>query len=238
MSDVRDIRPKIDLKRRAARKTRLRRLAVLLVVLLLSAALAWLAFFSSVFTAKIVKVTGNSLVTSEQVVEAAQVQMGVPLARQNLGELGERVATLPPVKSVKVSRGWPSSIKIKVTERTPLFQLRVGEQWHWVDEEGVAFYSASEPNEELPRALAQSPDAELLVDVAEVLKVVPAEVLEQVTATNAMSPEHIVLELTGDRLVNWGSSDNSAEKARVLVPLLAQPGQNYDVSAPSNPAIS
>ena len=37
--------------------------------------------------------------------------------------------------------------------------------------------------------------------------------------------------------VVWGSADQSALKAQVIVPLLQQKGTVYDVSAPSNPTV-
>lgn len=45
MSDVREIGPRIDLKKRAARKLRLRRTLAAMIVLVIAAILCWLVFF-------------------------------------------------------------------------------------------------------------------------------------------------------------------------------------------------
>lgn len=238
MSDVREIGPRIDLKKRAARKVRLRRSLAAMVVLVIAAILCWLVFFSSVLVTKRVEVSGNSLLSNDQVIQAAKVELGVPVARQPLTKIAHRVSELAPAQSVKAGYGWPNSVHIEVTERTPMFQLLKDEKWYWVDSSGVAFYMSSEPREDLAKAMAENPDHAQLADLAETLGSLPKEILDQVAVVNAVSPERIVLELSDGRTVNWGSADKSDEKAKVLGPLLMQQGTNYDVSAPSNPAVS
>ena len=49
--------------------------------------------------------------------EAAQVPIGEPLARLDLDAVRGRVASLPEVKSVRVTRAWPMVWSIAVIER-------------------------------------------------------------------------------------------------------------------------
>ncbi len=51
------------------------------------------------------------------------------------------------------------------------------------------------------------------------------------------SIDNIVVTPTDGRPIVWGNASQSAEKAALLPVLLAQPGNVYDISVPSHPAI-
>jgi cell division protein FtsQ len=63
--------------------------------------------------------------------------------------------------------------------------------------------------------------------------------VETVRATVAVAgaPGQVTLGLSGNREVHWGDADRVAEKAAVLVALLTQPGQVYDVTSPDLPTV-
>jgi cell division protein FtsQ len=48
----------------------------------------------------------------------------------------------------------------------------------------------------------------------------------------------VVLQLGDEREVRWGGVETGDRKAAVLVALLTQPGDIYDVSSPDLPTIS
>ena len=107
------------LRRRRARRWLVWR-RLLLALLLVGAVVGavWLVLFSSVLAAAGTEVTGTDALREELVVETAEVPLGVPLARVDLGAIEARVEGLAAVKSVEVSRGWPDQVRIEVTERT------------------------------------------------------------------------------------------------------------------------
>ena len=47
----------------------------------------------------------------------------------------------------------------------------------------------------------------------------------------------ITLTLTDGRVVVWGTTDHTEEKAEKLAALLTQPGHTYDVSSPDLPTV-
>ena len=49
--------------------------------------------------------------------------------------------------------------------------------------------------------------------------------------------DQISLVLRDERIVLWGSADESDLKAEVLGPLLSRPGQTYDVSVPGQATV-
>ncbi|GAA4903614.1 hypothetical protein GCM10025789_23220 [Tessaracoccus lubricantis] len=197
----------------------------------------WLAFFSQVFAAQQVSVSGVSLLTTDEVAAAAQVSLGEPLLTQDLGAVTERVQDLPAVRSVEVSRQLPDTVAIEVTERTAAFLRERDGQYDWIDDEGVAFHRTPAPAEgDLLAVVAAVEDQQrLLADVATVARHIPPELRPEVVAVQAAAVDRISFTLEGGRTVVWGSADESELKAQVVSALLSVEATVYDVSAPGHP---
>jgi cell division protein FtsQ len=227
-----------DFARRRWRQ-RLRRLRPLLyaaLVLLLVGGGAWLVFFSSVVTVRDVSVHGNQTMSSVRVEAVAKAPMGQQLARVDLAAIQARVESLPAVKSASVSRSWPHTIAISVTERTPVAVVDRGARLQAVDDDGVLFGSYAHPPDDLP-LIATAPDvkSEALAEAARVVTSLRADIAGDVDQVEVESVDRIRLHLSGGRTVMWGSAEQSAEKAAVLAVLLKQPGHEIDVSVPGRP---
>ena len=96
-------------------------------------------YFSTVLVTKRVNVVGTHDLTPAQVSLAAQVPLGVPLARQDLDAIAERTTTLPAIEAASVTRDWPSTITVTVVERRPVLAVRQPEGYVLVDKSGVAY---------------------------------------------------------------------------------------------------
>lgn len=216
---------------------------VVLVLVLVVAAIAagvWLVFFSSLLAVKGVEVTGTSVLSERQVRGAAQVEPDVPLARNDLGAIGERVEALAPVASVDVSRKWPDTIRIEVTERVPVAVVEEGGRLRGMDAEGKLFRDFEKPPERLPRVvMAADTREEALAEAAAVVGVLPPALARRVDHVDVRTVDHISLALAEGRTVLWGSAKQSYDKARVLEALLeTDPGATrYDVSVPGQPTV-
>lgn len=207
--------------------------------LLLVAVLAgggWLVWFSSVLAVQGVAVEGTGYLTDDEVREAAEVPAGEPLARVDLVAVTARVAALAPVESVEVTRSWPHQLLIEVTERTPVAVVDVGGSIRGMDAEGVLFLEYPTPPRDLPvlRTFAGA-DAGARQEAAGVVTALPGDLARQVDHLEVETIDRITLVLRDGRVVVWGSAQDSAEKARVLVALLAHQARQYDVSVPSHP---
>ena len=71
----------------------------------------------------------------------------------------------------------------------------------------------------------------------DVLAALPDPLLARLATVRAETPDSIELDLTDGIVVVWGSAEQSARKAEVLIALMKQPGRVYIVSAPDVPAI-
>ena len=73
-----------------------------------------------------VRVTGAAVVPVRDVLAAAAVTPGGPLAAVDLAGVADRVARLPAVESVRVGRDWPHTVAVDLTERVPVAVARNG----------------------------------------------------------------------------------------------------------------
>ena len=208
---------------------------VLLVALL--AAGVWLVWFSSVLAAQQVQVTGLKTLNKGEVTSKAAVQLGVPLARQDLAGIADRVAQFPQVEHVMVERSWPNEVKVVVTERTPVFAVRYDNLYVLVDKSGVPYLTVSKQPAGLPLAAASKDDRASLVEIATVSRDLSKKLRQQVVTIRADSPYALVLVLDSGVEISWGTSEQSKLKGEVALALLKQDPKAIDVSSPHHPAI-
>ena len=223
-------------RRWVQRFRRLRPLLYAALALLLVGSSVWLVFFSSVVTVRSVSVSGNQTLTPARIEKVAKAPIGKPLARVDLAAIQARVETLSAVKSASVSRAWPHTVAIDITERTPVAVVDRGAGLQAVDEDGVLFGSYAQRPEDLPLVhTASDVKAEALAEAARVVTSLRPDIAAKVDSVDVETVDRISLHLTGGRTVRWGSADESAEKAEVLAVLLARRADTIDVSVPARP---
>ncbi|WP_370287522.1 cell division protein FtsQ/DivIB [Nocardioides sp.] len=233
----------LDRTRRAfARRQRARRwltwryvLAAVLVVALAGFA-TYAVYFSPWLRTESVRVEGTSLVPRDQVLATAKVPVGEALMSVDITSVERRVESLAAVKDVDVTRSWPHSISIKVTERVPVAVLELGGRRLALDAAGTAFTAPSRAREGLPRMrVGATADRDALQEGASVITALAPDVARMVDYLEVRTIDEIVLHLRGGRLVRWGSAEQSSDKARVLLALLTRDARVYDVSVPGAP---
>lgn len=196
----------------------------------------WLVFFSSVVTVRDVSVSGNQTVSSVRIEAVAKAPKGRQLARVDLAAIQERVKTIPAVRSVSVSRSWPHTIAIEVTERTPVAVVERGTGLQAVDDDGVLFGSYDRRPDDLPLVRTDADvKSEALAEAARVVTSLRADIAAKVDSVDVETVDRIRLRLAGGRTVMWGSAEDSAEKAAVLAVLLEHKADQIDVSVPGRP---
>lgn len=222
-------------KRRAQRKRRILLWSISGGIVVLLAAAVIVAFFSPLLSARKVEASGTSLLTPEQVSEAAAVQLGVPLLRQDLAGIDERVRALEPVRDVRVSLGLPDAVRIEVSERALVYQRALGGEIEWIDADGVVFHRSEDPTDGVIQVDTSTDDPRLLADIATVVTHIPEDLRPDVTGVSASAVDRITLKLTDRRTVVWGSAEESELKGQVLDALVQVDARTYDVSAPRHP---
>jgi cell division protein FtsQ len=224
---------------------RRRRLAAVLVAVVLVVGAGFgirvLLYDSGLANVQSVQVTGVATIKAADVLMAADVTTGVPLAGIDTSAIADRVAVLPAVATVSVGRNWPHTVAIAVTERVPVASVTTPKGVQLVDQGGVVYPGTAPPG--LPKlGFGAVGPADLSTRAAlTALAALPAAVRSQVQTVDATvtagAPAQVTFGLTGDKQVLWGTSDRASEKAAVIVPLLTQPGSIYDVTSPDLPTI-
>jgi cell division protein FtsQ len=114
---------RIGVRREAGRK-RLQRVTYLLAAVAL-VVLGLAALRSPLLDVDRVTVTGTRETTAAEVRVAAGVRIGDPLVGVDPGAVARRIEALPWVARAHVSRSWPSTVTVRVSERTPVAQVRI-----------------------------------------------------------------------------------------------------------------
>lgn len=221
-------------RRRQIRRRRLRLVLLGLLVAVVVGAGVWALYFSSLLSVQRVQVTGVRMLSVAQVEQVAKVRMGVPLARADLGGITTRVEKLPAVLHASVSRSWPHTVHIDVTERTPVAVVQQGAALKRVDDHGVLFGNPVASRHRLP-VIHQASGAKVpaLAQAAEVAGALPPSIARHVRFIEVHSLDNIVLMMASGKQVTWGSATDSAQKVKIVHDLLHKRGvHQLDVSVP------
>ncbi|MDN5751211.1 MAG: FtsQ-type POTRA domain-containing protein, partial [Pseudonocardia sp.] len=187
-----------------------------------------------------VRVTGTAVVSTDEVLAAAAVVPGVPLASVDTEGIAARVGEIAGVAAVDVGRGWLHTVTVAVTERVPVAVTGTPQGVLPVDAGGVVYPGPAAP--ELPRLTfgGVGPEDPATRAALDVLAALPEPLRAQVVAVDVDTgggTAQVSLGLTEDRRVRWGRAERVAEKSSVLVALLTQPGRVYDVTSPDLPTV-
>ena len=239
----------------AARVRRRRRiLGWALVGLALAAGVAYL-IRTPLFGLSAVRVTGTHAVPRTEVLAASQVRLGEPYLGLDLAAIRDRVAALPRVAAVTVTRDYPSSLHIAVTERPAVASVSSGALFWLVAADGTVLDSATTRPAELPYVASvplpaglapgsRLPPGNELANALTALGGMDPKLEREVTGVTARSLDSLEFTLEDGTRVLYGLAvDQPAKDAAVLLVrrTLKREGreaQRIDVRNPSAPAVT
>jgi cell division protein FtsQ len=238
----------------AARVRRRRRiLGWALVGLALAAGVAYL-IRTPLFGLSAVRVTGTQAVPQAEVVAASQVRLGEPYLGLDLDSIRARVAAMPRVAAVKVTRDYPSSLHIAVTERPAVASVSSGDLFWLVAADGTVLDSAGARPSGLPyvagvplpaglRPGSRLPPGNELANALTALGGMDPRLKRQVTGVQARTLDSLEFTLRDGTRVLYGLAvDQPAKDAAALLVrrTLRREGreaQRIDVRNPSAPTV-
>jgi cell division protein FtsQ len=223
-------------------RSRWRAAFFVLAGLAIVAGTCWALFGNRMLIVRSVTVTGTRLLSPAQVTAAADVPLGTPLLRVDVGAVTRSVEAIPQVASASVTRDWPDRLVIAVTERVPVMGVRMaGGGYDLVDATGVIVRWTRTLPAGLPLLKTSRPGAALrgsaeVATAADVLAELSPWLAGQVTAVQAApvaeGTEQVTLDLRDGKTVQWGSPGDAAQKNRELAILLPGSAHLVDVSTP------
>ncbi|MFZ0324659.1 MAG: FtsQ-type POTRA domain-containing protein [Actinomycetes bacterium] len=212
--------------------------AVLGVVLVL----AWVVFWSPLLVVRSVVVDGASKVSTDQIIRAAGLHDGMPLARVNASDIRHQLLNVMGIADVSVSRSWSGTVTVTVRETRPAAMLREDGGYVLVSARGERLWSVDQRPASLPLVTRSSPGGDLdstdraAVTVATQL---PPALRHHVETVSAASPTDVTVVLRNGTTVAWGTPESSPTKAQTVLLLWSSDrgAQSYDVSSPDSPSV-
>ena len=239
----------------AARVRRRRRiLGWALAALALAAGVAYLVR-TPLFGLSAVRVEGTQAVARDEVLAASQVRIGEPYLGLDLAAIRARVGALPRVAAVRVTRDYPSSLRIAVTERPAVASVSTGGIYWLVAADGTVLDSAGQRPTDLPyvagvplpagvAAGSRLPPGNELANALTALGGMDRRLERQVAGVDARSLDSLEFTLEDGTRVQYGLAvDQPAKDAAVLLVrrTLKREGreaQRIDVRNPSAPTVT
>jgi cell division protein FtsQ len=179
---------------------------------------------------------------------AADTELGRSMLLARTGDVADRIRREQPlVAGVTVTRAWPSTLRVAVTEREPVAAIPAGDEVRLVDADGVVIERLTPSTSDRARRSGGLPRVEVdlsrpdavatLRACVEVARGLPPELRRIVRRIGATTPDRVELRLAGGARVDWGSGAETPRKAEVLLALLPQKASLYDVRSPQTPAV-
>jgi cell division protein FtsQ len=231
-------RTPFEQRRRDEALRRARRRARLVALALGPVAIAGGVAFSPLLDVDTVAVSGNARVTADTIRAAARIGRGAALVTLDTSAARRRVARLPAVKSVTVTRSWPSGVTIRVVERVPVVAARRPGRFDLYDLDGVLVDTvATAPAGTPALTVPGEPTAAVVTATVDLLRALPATLRVHVRDLRADASGSLAFRFADGSEVLWGDADRTPEKVHALELLVRQHAKRYDVRVPDRPAV-
>lgn len=182
---------------------------------------------SSLFNIKTIVVTGNTQLSSATIISLSGLTSGSNILRANVKEAEQNISAHPLVETVRIYRELPSTIYVKITERTPMALLPVPEGFIEVSPKAVYLRKVHKIGEKpLPLITGIQPplqlfpghkiDNEKLEVALEVLSQIPDKLQNLFVEIDVSNPNDIVLYPPNGLQVRLGDKYRIREKLEVL----------------------
>jgi cell division protein FtsQ len=243
--------PRITRRRAAVERARSRRFRWRAVAIAVAALLVWVTLWSPLFKFDGVEVRGGRHVSASAVSKVAGLDSDDNLLTLDQQRIVDAVESIPWVRSVRVQRRLPGTIRVVVHERRPAMVLTTpGGKWR-IDREGRVL-GRGDASRTLPSIATGTtghvePGDEIAApQVRAAVRAVgsmPAALRKRIRAVFAASAERITFSLHRGPDVRYGAAERLHDKNAVLTAVLDRlriSGHDpayIDVRVPESPAV-
>lgn len=240
---------RVEVRREAGRR-RLR-LVLGLLVTVGTVGAGWGVTRSALLDVDKVTVAGAQHTEPAAVVEAAGLRPGQPMLDLHATGLAADIESLPWVARATVTRHWPGTVAVRITERTPAGAVRLGDGWVLADATGRVLSTTPAGAHDLVTiqgplpADSPAPGAELagpLLDGVRVAAAVTEAALDEVRQVTVDDGGVAVLALAGGAEARLGPTHDLDTKLAALATLFAKVDlrgvSSIDLRVPSAPVLT
>ena len=225
-----------DERDRRRRSLQRRRFAVIAGLVLVIIALIWglaALWRAPIFPVRTVEVSGNHRLKTADVIAMARLAPDETLLRVNRAQVRDQLLASPWIDTVEVSRDFPGTLRIAITERAPAAVVDAGgtSLWlvsadgHWLGpraaEDTMPLVPIRDVENAKPIAGRTTNSAELRNALA-ILSGITPELHARVRAVSAPSIDKTALLLDNDVQVFMGSAEDLGKKDQLVREILAK----------------
>ena len=204
---------------------------------------------SSLVALQEIRVEGIQRLDADRVRQASQLELGTSTLRLGLGQVEDRVRSLPFVREVRAWRADPLTAVIAVEERVPVIVAEAGGRSVLIDVDGVVLARGGEAGLPVVRIGGQLPapgetveQRPGLANAHAIYVGLPGPLRTATAHYEARGPHETDLILHSGARVRFGDAGRLDEKVRALGAVLEDLGEVpvsvIDVRAPASPAVS
>ncbi|WP_295646268.1 cell division protein FtsQ/DivIB [uncultured Corynebacterium sp.] len=193
-------------------------------------------YFFPVLRVNSIEVEGTHNADAAAVKDAANVGTSANMLRVDTDQVAEKVAKVPWVEQVTVSRSWPSTLKVEVREHAAVAYFRDGQEVSAVDESGKVFLKGIAPKGAKEITSARADDTRAIAAAVTAINALYPKEREKLERVEAKTAESLVLRFPEGKSVTWGSAERADEKAEATRVVLAREGKKWNVSNPAMPS--
>ena len=205
-------------------------IAAIVAVALIAAAVMWTV---PVLKVRNFQVEGVHQLDPTQVEEASGVAKGENLLRVNAREAASGVAGLDWVDSVTVSRDFPSTLTINVSEHKAVAFVKRDDKPFLIDDKGEEFTSAEPPAGAVEVTGSVDSGSPQTQDAVRAIAALSDDVRNQVAKLEVAGEYSLTFTTKDGRRVFWGASDsNDEDKAHAFATVLKMEGREWNISNP------
>lgn len=199
-----------------------------------------------------VTIQGNSQLTTADVYRAAGVGAPINVIQLSPSQMEKRLHEDLRIGTVSVSRRFPATIVVQLSERRPIAVVMTMFGFAYVDPTGMIMASGAQiKGASVPIITGKKVDTVLLGDTLtdaavqgalQYLHALPASVQGRITEVNVANPQDIIAYTGDGTAIHLGKGDVPQERAKITGELLRQAGEQriavqYVDTDPSAPII-
>lgn len=205
-------------------------------IVLLFAAVFGVAY-SPLMAVKTIEVSGTSSIDPTAIEVALSGQIGTPLPLVNADDIAAALGAFPAVQSFSLESVPPSTLIVRIIERTPIGSLAADGGYQLVDSAGVVMATTPEPPAGVPVLDVAGTNTDAFHAVGSMLLTLPADLRGRAVTAGASGGSDAWFQLADGPKVVWGDANDAALKLKVLQALLVTSGgaSEINVAAPTAP---
>ncbi len=220
-------------------KKRMRRAIIrrrLLLLLLLVIIVTSICLFTPFFNIKNIKVVGNEVITSEQIIKAAAVPLETNLFRVNTRRAKKAILKIPEIESVKIKRKLFSTLQYNVVETKAVLSFPYLTGFAATNENGrvIAVYDSEEERDLLKITGLEIKNAEICekisvqdsitfdIIISTIQKLNQKGLLPEIRSAHFDNLSEVFLYLKDGTKIIFGKTNNLDYKLSVLEQILVQ----------------